>query len=80
MSFIHQQTGHAIKARGIKVVSFDKDVSSSGFMHAIDHAQRQLARKCRYGSRRVKVAVRQARRRAPIEAVAAVRAARQFSG
>ncbi|MFM0198049.1 hypothetical protein [Paraburkholderia strydomiana] len=78
MNFTQQQTEKAIKARGGKVVSFDKDVSPVAFSRAMDRAQRQLARMHRYGSRRVKVAVRRNGGLSPVDAVAAVRAALQL--
>lgn len=78
MNFTQQQTEKAIKARGGKVVSFDKDVSPVAFTRAMDRAQRQLVRMHRYGSRRVKVAVRRNGGLSPVDAVAAVRAALQL--
>ncbi|MBU9172928.1 hypothetical protein [Burkholderia gladioli] len=78
MNFTQQQTEKVIKARGGKVVSFDKDVSPVAFTHAMDRAQRQLAKMHRYGSRRVKVAVRRNGGLSLVDAVAAVRAALQL--
>lgn len=75
MNFTQQQTEKAIEARGGKVLSFDKGVSPVAFTGAMDRAQRQLARMHRYGSRRVKVAVRRYGALSPVDAVAAVRAA-----
>lgn len=75
MNFTQLQTEKAIEARGGKVVSFDKDMSSNGFVRAMDRAQKQLDRMRRYGSRRVKVAVRRNGGLSPVDTLAVVRAA-----
>lgn len=80
MNFINQQTEQALKSRGVKVVSFDKGVSHTGFTRSMDRAQRKLDKMGRYGSRRVKVAVRRNGSMSPVDAVSAVRAARQKRG
>ncbi|WP_430233486.1 hypothetical protein [Paraburkholderia tropica] len=77
MNFIQQRAVQAIKDRGAKVPSFDKDVSHTPFIIAIDRAQRKLSRMSRYGSRRVKVAVRRNGSVSPVDAVSTVRAALQ---
>lgn len=75
VNFIQQRAVQAIKDRGAKVLSFDKDVSHTPFIIAIDRAQRKLSRMSRYGSRRVKVAVRRNGSVSPVDAVSTVRAA-----
>jgi hypothetical protein len=61
-----------ITARGGKVFSFDKGASIVPILNA--HAKRKLERMQRYGSREVKVAVRRDGWRAPMSALATVRA------
>lgn len=73
VNFIQQRAVQAIKDRRAKVLSLDKDVSHTPFIIAIDRAQRKLSRMSRYGSRRVKVAVRRNGSVSPVDAVSTVR-------
>jgi ABC-type sugar transport system substrate-binding protein len=75
MTIIQKPALQAIKDTGGKVITFDKDVSHTRFVPTILSAQRKLARMGRFGSRRVKVAVRRNGSASPVDALAAVRAA-----
>ncbi|WP_350357278.1 hypothetical protein [Paraburkholderia fungorum] len=61
-----------IEARGGKVFIFDKGTSIAPILSA--HAQKKLTRVRRYGSRKVKVAVRRNGSRSPMSALAVIRA------
>lgn len=70
MNVLQQIAARKIEARGGTVFSFDKSASLAPILSV--YAQKKLERMRRYGSRKVKVAVRRNRWRSPVSVLTVV--------
>lgn len=71
MNWLHQHMTDLITSRGGKVFVFDKGPSMLRVLN--QHAQRKLERMRRFGSHRVKVAIRRDVHITPVETLTAIR-------